>query len=186
MPSTASPFGLRPAYHPSGTIRPEAGTILSTYATGIYQYAPIKIGTDGTVQLGAAGDHIIGCFMGVEYTDATGRRVLSNQWVAATTGTNIVAYYTRDPNIVYEIQSTAAVALADMGSQADWSTATAGNATTGLSSVALDASTLSATAAAGLRIIGLGREANNAWGDTYTNVLVQIAEHQDVATEGGY
>lgn len=186
MPDTAAPFGLKPVYHPSGTIRPEQGTITTGYNTNIYENAPVKIGTDGTIQLGAAGERIIGSFAGVEYLDATKRPIVQNWWVANTAATEIRAYYTRDQNIVYEIQANGTIAQTDMGSQADWTTATAGDATTGLSSVALDQATLSTTAAAGLRIIGFGREVNNAVGDAYTNVYVQISEHQDVATQAAY
>ena len=186
MPSTASAFGLRPAYHPSGVIRQEQGTITTGYSTGILQFAPVRIIADGSIALGAAADRIIGAFMGVEWTDTDGKRRVSNQWTASTSGTSIVAYYTRDPAIVYEIQSSAAVVQADMGSQADWGTATTGNTTTGLSGVVLDASTLTNSGNNGLRIIGVGKEPDNAWGDTYCNVLVEISEHQDMPDRAAY
>ncbi len=186
MPSTASPFGLRPSYHPSGVIRQEAGTITTGYGTAIYQYAPIRIITDGSIALAAANATALGTFLGVEYTDSNGRRVLTNRWTANLAATEIVAYHTRDQNIVYAIQSSAAVSQSDMGSQANWGTATAGNATTGLSEVVFNASGIADNAQLGLRIVGLGKEPDNAWGDTYTNLLVQIAEHQDVALISAY
>lgn len=185
MPSTASPFGLRPAYHPSGVIRQEAGTILTGYATNILQFAPVRIATDGTLEIAAAGTRAIGCFLGVEYDDtASGRRVLTNHWTASTAATNIVAYYTRDPAIIYEIQSDATMAVATMGSQYDWNTATAGNTTTGLSEVTLDVG--AGAANAGLRVVGVGQEPNNAWDDSFVNVFVEISEHQDVADVAQY
>lgn len=188
MPTTASPFGLKPVLSEVGTIRPEAQTIASAYDTSIYQYAPVKIGTNGTIELAAAGERCIGVFMGCSYIDVTGRPIVSNQWVANTacaTNTTIDCWVTRDPSIVYEIQSAGSVTQADVGSQADWTTATAGNATTGLSAVALNAS-MTSSSNAGLRIIGFGTEPNNAIADTYTNVLVKIAEHQDVADRIAY
>jgi hypothetical protein len=185
MPGTANPFGLKPVYHPSGTIRIESGTITSGYNTGIYENAPVKIGTDGTLQLAAAGERAIGSFCGVTYIDSTGRPIVSNQWVANTAGTQIIATYTRDPEIVYEIQSAGSVTQADVGNQADWTTATAGNAITGLSSVAIS-STMTDSGNAGLRIIGFGREVDNAPADAFTNVWVQISEHQDVADRVAY
>lgn len=183
MPSTASPFGLQPAYHPSGVIRPEAGQIVTGYNTAIYQFSPVKIGTDGYLQLAAVNDRFIGVFMGVEYTDTSGRPIVTNRWTANTSATAIVAYYTRDPAIVYAIQSNAALAITDMGKQYDM-IAQAGNATTGLSSVSLDVASSAANAA--LRVIGLRPDANNAWDDTYTNVFVEISEHQDVADVAAY
>ena len=188
MPSTAGPFGLQPVYHPSGTVRPEAQTIESGYATTIYQYAPVKIDPGhGTVALAAAGARAIGTFMGVEYLDtATNRQTFSNKWTASVTATNIVAYVTRDQLIRYMIQSNAAVQITNMGAQLDWSTATSGNSTTGLSSVSADVSSLTPQGSAGLRIVGLYPGIDNAWGDTYTNILVEISEHQDTADRVGY
>lgn len=184
MPSTASAYGLRPAYHPSGVIRTERGTIADGYATALQLYQPVKIGTDGTIQAAAAGERAVGTFLGVEWTDDNGRRQLSNFWTANTSGTEIVCYYTRDQNIVYEIQSTAAINQADVGNQADW-VVTAGNATVGISAATLS-ETLVSSGSAGLRIIGIGQEPDNAFGDTFTNVLVQISEHQDVADQAAY
>ena len=185
MPSTASANGLRPFNHPSGVgVRTtEAGTILTGYGTAIYQYDPVKITAAGDINVCAAGDRMIGSFLGVEYTDTNGSRQFANKWTASTSATSIVAYYMRDQKLRYQIQSTAALNLSDMGSQYDI-VYTAGNATTGLSAVALDQT--SSAANAGLRVIGLAPNIDNAWGDTYTNVIVEISEHQDTADRAGY
>lgn len=189
MPTTAAPFGLQPRLSEIGTVRPEYQTIASAYSTTIYQYAPVKIGTDGTLQLAAAGERAIGSFQGCSYIDVTGRPIVSNQWIAntaAATNTTIDAWITRMQSIVYEIQASGSITQADLGSQADWTAATAGNSTTGLSAVALDQATLTSSSNAGLRIIGFGTEPTNAIADTYTNVLVQISEHQDTADRTAY
>lgn len=47
MSSTSAAFGLRPAFHPSGIVRPTAMTIASGYAANILQFQPVLI--DGTV-----------------------------------------------------------------------------------------------------------------------------------------
>ncbi len=182
MPSTASPFGLRPIRHPSGVIRQEAGTILTGYATTLLQFCPVAILADGSLGIAATTARTLGAFMGVEYIDSNGRRVLTNRWLASTTATEIVAYFTRDPAIIYEIQSNGAVSLVSVGSQLNWGTATAGNSTTGLSEVVALSSSLTSTASAGLRILGLGRSVDNAWGDSFVNLEVQISEHQEVAS----
>lgn len=183
MSSTASPFGLRPAYHPSGVIRPVYTTIATGYATTIYQFQPIKIVAAGGIEAAAAGDRFIGTFLGVEWTDSDGRRRYSNKWTASTAGTDIVAYIVRDPAIVYEIQSNAALTLADIGEQFDFSAA-AGNTTTGLSSQTLDVASTAANA--GLRLLGITPGPDNAFGDTYVNAQVNISEHQDVADVAAY
>lgn len=184
MSSTASPFGLRPSYSSSGTLRPEAHTILSTYAADIYQYSPVKIGTNGYLEVAAAGNRFVGSFMGVEWTSVDGRRQFSNRWTTGTIGTDIVAYFIRDQQpTVYEIQSNAALVIGDIGKQYDF-TAPAGGAVTGLSSQSLDVA--SSAANASMRLLGLAPGLDNAWGDTYVNVRVQISEHQEVADVAAY
>ena len=77
MSSTSAPFGLRPAYHPSGILRPEVSTIATGYASNIFQFQPIKIVAAGGIEAAAAGDRFCGVFMGVEWTDSDGRRRFS-------------------------------------------------------------------------------------------------------------
>jgi hypothetical protein len=178
MSSTSAAFGLRPVSHPSGTVRPVAMTIATGYASTIYQNQPVKIGTDGTIQAAAVGNRFVGSFQGVEWTDADGQRQVSNKWTASTAGTDIVAYVTVDPAIVYEIQSNAALAVSNIGEQYDF-TAASGSTTTGLGSQMLDVASTAANAS--LRLIGITPGPDNNWGDTYVIAQVQISEHQFVA-----
>lgn len=186
MSSTSAPFGLRPAYKPGGSIVPATLPIATGYATNILQYQPVKIVAAGVLNAAAAGDRFVGTFMGVEWTDSDGRRRVSNKWTASTAGTDIVAYFTRDPDIVYEIQSSATIAQADVGSQADFTTAGTGSTTTGLSEMMLDQATLTNSGNAGLRILGIAPGPDNAAGDTYVICQVTISEHQDVADRAAY
>ena len=186
MSTVSQPFGLRPSYSPSGVLRPTAYTILTGYASNILQNQPVKIGTDGTVQAAAIGDRFIGTFQGVEFTDSDGRRRVSNKWTASQAGTDIVAYVTLDPSIVYEIQANGSLAVTDIGSQADFTTITAGSTVTGLSALMLDTATLTTSGNASLRIIDLAPGPDNAFGDNYTIVQVQISEHQNVADRAAY
>lgn len=179
MSSTSAPFGLRPAYHPSGVIRPTAGVILTGYSTGILQNQPVKIAADGSINAAAIGDRFVGVFQGVEYDDTLGRHIVANQWVASTAATNIVAYFTRDSEIIYEIQSNAALNLADVGKQYDFTTISAGSTVTGLSQLMLDVA--SSATNASLQLLGLAPYQDNAWGDTYVIGRVRISEHQLVA-----
>lgn len=181
MSNLASPFGLRPAFHPSGVIRPARGSLASGLASNIFQYQPIQMLTTGLLQPAAAGARAIGVFMGVEWTDSDGRRRYSNKWTASTTGTDIVVYYTEDQQIVYEIQANATLTRAAIGDQYDWSAAS-GNTVTGLCSQSLNvASAAGAAASAGLRVIGLNPAPDNDWGDAFPIVQVQISEHQYTA-----
>jgi hypothetical protein len=178
MSSVASPFGLKPAFHPSGILRQGITTILSGFGTNIFQFSPVQILADGSIGPAAAGARAVGVFSGVEFTRTDGRRAVANNWVANEVATEIVAYYTFDPDIVYEIQADAPFVLLNIGNQFDWS-APGGNATTGLSNQ--DLTIASAAANAGLRVIGVNPAPDNIIGDAFTIVQVQISQHQYVA-----
>ena len=187
MSATASPYGLAPVNHPSGVVRPFAMSITSGYSTTIYQNAPVKIDTTtGNLVVAAIGDAFIGSFQGVEFTDSDGRRRVSNKWTASTSATDIVAYVTIDQMITYQIQSNAALAITDIGSQYNTGVITAGNVTTGLSAITLDVSTVTTSGNKQLRLIGIVPGPDNAWGDTYVNALVQISLHQKTANVAAY
>lgn len=187
MSATSAPFGLRAVYSPSGVVRPAAYTITSGYATTIYSNQPVKIVPsstgEGTIAAAAVGDRFIGTFCGVEFTDTDGRRRVSNKWTASTSATDIVCYVTLDPTIVYEIQSNAALTVADIGKQFDF-TAASGSAVVGNSTQMLDVA--SAAANASLRLLGITPGSDNAFGDTYVIAQVQISEHQNVADVAAY
>lgn len=176
MSSVNAPFGLRPAKHPSGVIRQEAGTIASAYAADIYTGQPVKMGTDGTIQAAAIGDAFLGSFQGCEYTPATGRRVVSNFWPANTVATQIVAYFTSDPEIIYEIQADGPVTQTEVGQQADF-TAIASSNGLGMSTATMNATT-SASTPGQLAVLGFSSDINNIPGDAFTVVQVKIAKQQ--------
>ena len=185
MSSVSAPYGLRPAFHPSGTIRPSVGALTSGHATNIFQNSPVRIDpTTGDIVQAAAGSSAVGVFQGVEFTNAQGRRAVSNWWPANMVGTDAVVYYTQDPWIVYEIQGNGSIARTSLGAMSDW-TALSGNTGTGLSTVMLNTASLS-DSIAGLQIIGIADGPDNAWGDAFTQVLVQIAEHQLVAARPAF
>lgn len=186
MSSINAPFGLRPSYHPSGTIRPMAGTITTLYANNIFMNSPVGIIADGSIALAAAGGSgitgAIGTFQGVEYNPtATGPRVVSNMWPANTAAVNIVAYYTTDYLTVYEIQCSGTLTQAAIGAQFNWTAnnTASGNTITGLSNVALDIA--SGAANADMRVIGLTPGPDNAWGDAFPVVQVQLSRQQYLA-----
>jgi hypothetical protein len=192
MSATNAPFGLRPAYHPSGLDRATAlaDGILSTYSTSILKGQPVKLDTSGVIQVAAAGDAFLGAFSGVEWTDTTGRRRVSNYWPASTayqTG-SCIAYYYDDPNIVYEIQAAGSLAQTSVGAEADLSNTTDGSTTTGLSQCTLSTTLAAAGSGAQMRIINLAPYPGNAWGDSFTIVRATVAKHQyaQIASGGGY
>jgi len=144
---------------------------------------PVKMATTGVLQVAAAGDAFQGAFAGVEWTDTTGRRRVSNYWPANTayqTG-SCVAYYYSDPNIVYEVQAAGTLTQAAIGEEFDLSNTTAGSTTTGLSQATMSITPAGSGNNAQMRVINLAPYADNAWGDDYVIVQAQISKHQYVA-----
>lgn len=54
MASISAPFGFRPIYHNSGMIRQKAYTIATGLGTNIFSGDPVKLHTDGVIQLGTS------------------------------------------------------------------------------------------------------------------------------------
>lgn len=193
MSTTLAPYGLRPSYHATGgEIRAQAypAPFSAAYATDLYQGTPVALDTSGNVVLATLTNDLIGSFDGVEYTDSNGRRQYSKRWIASTTATDIIAYVYTDPQIVYEIQATGSLAQTSIGDQADFSGTAgyliaSGNNTTQLSTTGLSSTLEGAGVQGQCRIIGLVPLVDNEWGDTYTQVYVQIAQHQFVANKTG-
>jgi len=182
MSATSAPFGLRPAFHPSGLDRAQAlaNGIVSAYATDILKGQPVKYVTGGTIEPVTSTEAFVGAFDGVEWTDTTGRRRVSNYWPASTayqTG-SCVAYFYNDPNIVYEIQADGSVAQSAIGDEANFSNLTAGSTTTGLSQCTLSATLAGANNSAQMRIVDLAPYPGNDWGDSYTIVRATVAAYQ--------
>lgn len=186
MSSTNAPFGMRPSFHPSGLDRAVAlaNGIASAYNTGILKGQPVALNTSGNIIAATAGSAYQGAFAGHEYTDLTGRRLVSNQWIANTayqTGSEVTYYYS-DPNIVYDIQADGSLAQTAIGDQANFSNISAGSTTTGLSQCTISSSLAGSGAVGDMRIIGLTPAVDNAFGDAYTVVQVQVSRSQYVAT----
>lgn len=191
MSATNAPFGLRPAFHPSGLDRAQAlaGGIPSGYSSDILKGQPVLyVAGSGVIEpVNATGDAVSGAFAGVEFTDTTGRRRVSNYWPANTayqTG-SCVAYFYNDPNIVYEIQADGSVAQTAIGLDANFSNFAAGSNVTGLSQATLNASVLSTGVQGQVQILDIAPYPDNDWGDAYTIVRVQVARRQIAAVVPG-
>lgn len=191
MSATFAPYGLICAKHPSGQSRANAYSIASGYAANIFTGDPVKLDTAGVVQLATSDGtrtgttdtvDILGVFAGCQYTDATGKPNWSPFWPSGQVATNVVAWVYDDPANVYAIQANGPIPATAVGDQADFTNfaAPGGSVMTGFSSVALG--TLVGAGVQGqLRVVDLHRLSDNAWGDSFTQVLVQIAEHTYVA-----
>jgi hypothetical protein len=185
MSATNAPFGMRPAFHPSGLDRAQAlaGGITSGYSSNILKGQPVKyVASSGTIAPVTSTEAFSGCFAGVEWTDTTGRRRVSNYWPANTayiTG-SCVAYFYNDPNIVYEIQADGSVAQTAIGNEANFTSANLanGSTTTGLSQATLSASLVGNGVQGQMRIVDIAPYVDNAWGDAYTIVRAVVSNTQ--------
>ncbi len=186
MSTTLKPFGLKPAFHPSGLDRstPFAGTNSYTIGTpgysanyslssgqAFYQFTPVAVNSSGALTLaGASGTRLIGSFDGVEFTDSQGRRSVA-KWASVTTldaSTEIIFWLFTDPQLVYEIQAVGTIANTAIGKGFDFSAA-AGYSVTGGTSIGNGGAGFSTTAIANtavtagtgqgqVKCVGLGRE----------------------------
>jgi len=184
MSATSAPFGLRPAFHPSGLDRAQAlaGGIASAFASEILKGQPVRyIAASGVIEpVTATNQAFSGAFAGVEFTDTTGRRRVSNFFPANTayqTG-SCVAYFYNDPNIIYEIQSTGSIAQTSVGLDMNFSNFAAGSTTTGLSQATLTATVLGTGVQGQVQVLDIAPYPDNDWGDAFTIVRVQVARRQ--------
>ena len=188
MSSTSAPFGLRPAFHPSGLDRAQAlaNGITSGYARNILKGQPVQYSAGaGVIIIATVGAIWSGAFAGVEWTDTTGRRRISNYWPAQTAfqAGSCVAYFYNDQNIVYEIQSDATIAQTSLGNEYNFSNIAAGSATTGLSQCTLGVSTAVGNGNPGdMRVVDIAPYVDNAWGDAYVIVRVVNSRSQFFGT----
>jgi hypothetical protein len=186
MASTYQPFGLKPAYHPSGLDRavPFAGTNSFQAATdnsysapyslssgqAFYQYQPVGLNSSGQLTIAAtaaSSSPVYGVFDGVEFTDSQGRRSVA-KWASKTTldaSTQIVFWIFQDPALVYEAQVNGSVAASAIGSEFNFDATNTpavgysiGNGGAGFSQAALAASPVASGSQGQVRVVGLGRE----------------------------
>ena len=144
MSTVFQPFGMKPAYHPSGLDRsvPFAGT--NSYVTGVsfnapyalsagqsfFQYTPVAVNSSGQLTLasqaatGAGALRVYGVFDGVEYNTAEGRRTVgkSISLTSLAAANSIVFWIFQDPSLVYEIQVNGTVPATAIGSQYNFDT----------------------------------------------------------------
>ena len=203
------PSGLDRAVPFVGTNTFVAGTTYTapyslSSGQSFYQFQPVALTASGQLTIAAQAaasttvGRVYGVFDGVEYTTAEGRRTLGKNASKLTldAASDILFWIFADPSLVYEIQCNGSVTTAAIGTQYNFDTTTGSRVTdgttvgvggAGFSTTALLATAVAAGAQGQVRVVGLGREvaypagSNNAWGDTYTIVQVQIANNMFAA-----
>lgn len=177
MASSARPYGLRIAKRLGGGPPVTEEYAFSTAIDSIGLGDPVRF-TSGKIMLATAGTRLVGSWQGYRVTKSTGEVVYGDYYASGSIagGRDYTAIVTVDPNIIYSIQSTGAVNTSDINKNADFAAHTAANAQTQQSQVALANSMTTGTAQ--IRIVDISKNPDNAAGDSYTEVLVKINEHQ--------
>lgn len=193
MANTNGSFGLRPV----GTVGQNGNTgglteyrIASDNSNKMYQGSPVIPLSTGFVDIvgAAAGGTVglVGVFWGCEYVSSTtGKKVWSNTWPGAGANSTypVKAFVYDDPMQVFVIASDAtltneATARAAVFANANFSTATTGDDTTGLSAGRLAVSTIATTNTLNLRIMGIQDDPENAdFTAAGIPVLVRLNNH---------
>lgn len=190
MPAVSAPIGLVARYHPSGLVRARAmyiDGITSGFASNIFWGQPVLITPNAGViaPVTTTTQDWLGAFDGVEFTDSTGRRRVSNFWPSGTTyiAGSCVAYVIEDPDTVYDIQTDATVAQTSIYNQANFSNLTAGNTTVGQSGVTANGTLVGSGVQGQLRILDISPIPGNSWGDAFVYLRVQNARSQQRANK---
>lgn len=166
MTSIATPFGLRPVGKlDQGSLEPVRHfPIASGYATNIAAGDVVHLVDNTNVvtiekQAGTGSGgaiDMLGIFVGCTYTDPTLGYVLhSTMWPASTVAADAMAYVVCDPDVLFEIQASAAIptnARIIYGKNAAF-VQTAPSVAFKASRVTLDVTTLATTATHPVRII---------------------------------
>lgn len=168
MANIDASFGLKP-YSMLGSGANTNGTTTYTIqsasvagsASVIYQGSPVIPLANGLVDIvgAAAGGTVplLGALVAVNYIALDGTPKFDNKWPGtAAVKANTVATVTvaAHPDQLFTINCNAAAADSLIHNNANFATATSGNATTGLSTAELDVSTANTTNSLNLRIVG--------------------------------
>ena len=186
MAKTATPYGLRPVKRADGM--PYAGAV-SEYlidpageATNIFYGQVVHIGADGYIALSTAtgadgttnalptGTNLtgsLGVFVGCSYINDQGQYINAQHYPSGKTGV-VKASVVDDPNVIFQAQLDGAADQSDVGANTFFAAAqstSTGNTMTGVSTSALESTTVTTTAA--FRIVGFASPVDDAYPDVY-------------------
>jgi len=180
MANTNGAFGLRPVGKMGQNTNSTGATeyrIAAANTNAIYQGSPVIPLAAGVIDIvgAAAGGSVglLGVFAGCEYVSSTtGETIFSNNWPGSGADSNfpVKAFVYDDPAQLFVIATSNVVAgfnteaevRAAIFANANFATADAGTAATGLSTGTLDLNTIADTAALQMRIMGIQEDPENA------------------------
>ena len=183
MSTTDKKHGFIPVKHlTGGAIRSREYHVDSSNTPGIFIGDLVMIESDGNIAAATAaiGLPAIGVAVGVK--DANRKPIAAGYLAASTEGYVDVV---DDPYVVFRVQEDGAGTslfgdTTGIGATADHVAGT-GSTSTGISGHTLNSDSTDAQ----LKVIGLYETSDNAWADTYTEILVLINEHHYKAAVAG-
>lgn len=194
MANANAPYGLSPVRTVSGQVYTGAArtySILSTNATNLFIGDPVIVagtadanGVPNVVRAtGGSGNFVTGVIVGflTAYPNNTSAPNLNiTYWPTSTAGYAMVC---DDPDMLYSVQASGAIAITDMSNNANITLSTAGSTVTGYSGAMLDSASIGTAATKQLRIIEVAQLPNNEIGN-YTQVLVKLNTSSQTNTTG--
>jgi len=168
MANIDAAFGLRPinmlgsGANTNGVVKYAIQTTGTAGTSSvIYEGSPVIPLSNGLIDIvgNANGGTVplLGAFVGCQYTDLNGTPTFANKWPgtsAVKSGTAAYALVAAHPDQLFAINCDAAAADTLIHNNANFASATSGNATTGMSSGELAVSTANTTNTLNLRIVG--------------------------------
>jgi len=190
MANTAEKYGLRPVRKLDGSPFINAQNryrIAANYGTAIYQGDLVQPTAAGGIEkhTGGTSNDVVGVFNGVFYTDPTTQKpTWKNYYPGTVNASDIVATVIDDPDVVYQIDSDGAFAIADIFQNFSV-TDTTGSTLTGISTAQLDYSTKGASSQLVLQAIDISQQVGDDEAGANADVLVRINRHFFGYARGG-
>lgn len=164
MANTLAPFGFQPIRRLDGAswdVNQSVRKIASANTNKFYKGDVVKSLSTGYIDVAGASDtQIVGVFVGCRYFSvAQQRTVWSPYFPGGDVSADVEAYIIDDPMVLFIAQtgggSGAALGIAAIGNNIKLTTATAGNAQSGISGMALDDGNVNTTSTFPFRVVDI-------------------------------
>ena len=191
MANIDSIFGFRPVKGQGAgytAVGSNEYVIANGESSAIYQGDPVVLNANGSISVGSsAGAELIGIFNGCFYDDPTTKKpTFSNYYPGGVAQDNMKAFIFDDPNMLFEVKvDDTNGGQAQVGSNANIATYSAGSSNDGVSNVALDGSSFATSSAANFRVVSLSTDPDNSdYAAANASIIVKINLHSLTDTTG--
>lgn len=191
MANINSIFGFRPVKGQGAgytAVGSNEYVIANGESSAIYQGDPVVLNANGSISVGStAGAELIGIFNGCFYDDPTTKKpTFSNFYPGGVAQDNMKAFVFDDPNMLFEVKvDDTNGGQAQVGSNANIATYSAGSSNDGVSNVALDGGSFATSSAANFRVVSLSTDPDNSdYTAANASIIVKINLHSLTDTTG--